>query len=56
MTLVPADADLITMSPWRGVHVLTPTRFAGRVDGMRRPSKPHWQPPDQGALSEQVGA
>ena len=36
LMLISADTDLITMSPWRGVPILTPTQFAGRVDGMRR--------------------
>ncbi len=33
---ISADTDLISMSPWRGVPILTPTQFSGRVDGMRR--------------------
>jgi predicted nucleic acid-binding protein len=36
LMLISADTDLISMSPWRGVPILTPTQFAGRVDGMRR--------------------
>ena len=36
LMLISADTDLIFMSPWRGVPILTPTQFAGRVDGMRR--------------------
>jgi len=36
LMLISADTDLISMSAWRGVPVLTPTQFAGRVDGMRR--------------------
>ena len=36
LMLISADADLISMSPWRGVPVLTPAQFAARVDGMRR--------------------
>ena len=36
LMLVSADTDLVAMSPWRGVPVLTPTQFASRVDGMRR--------------------
>lgn len=36
LMLVSADTDLISMSPWRGVPILTPTQFANRVDGMRR--------------------
>jgi predicted nucleic acid-binding protein len=34
--LVSADTDLISVSPWRGVPIVTPTQFASRVDGMRR--------------------
>ena len=36
LMLISADADLISMSPWRGAPVPTPTQFARRVDGMRR--------------------
>jgi predicted nucleic acid-binding protein len=36
LLLVSADADLVSMSPWRGVAILTPAQFIGRVDGMRR--------------------
>jgi predicted nucleic acid-binding protein len=36
LMLISADTDLISMSPWRGVPILTPTQFAGRVDSMRR--------------------
>jgi len=36
LMLVSADTDLISMSPWRGVPILTPTQFANLVDGMRR--------------------
>ena len=36
LMLILADTDLISTSPWRGVPILTPTQFAGRVDGMRR--------------------
>jgi predicted nucleic acid-binding protein len=36
LMLISADTDLISMSPWRGVPIVTPTQFAGRVDGMRR--------------------
>jgi predicted nucleic acid-binding protein len=34
--IVSNDADLLTMSPWRGIPVVTPREFAGRVDAMRR--------------------
>ncbi|MCL2668943.1 MAG: PIN domain-containing protein [Micrococcales bacterium] len=36
LMLVSADCDLLTMSPWRGVPILTPAQFASRVDAMRR--------------------
>jgi len=36
LMLISADTDLISMSPWRGVPILTPTQFPARVDGMRR--------------------
>ena len=36
LMLVSADTDLIAMSPWRGVPIVTPAQFANRVDGMRR--------------------
>ncbi len=34
--IVSDDGDLLTMSPWRGITVVTPGEFAGRVDAMRR--------------------
>jgi predicted nucleic acid-binding protein len=34
--IVSNDADLLTMSPWRGIPVVSPREFAGRVDAMRR--------------------
>jgi hypothetical protein len=34
--LVSADTDLIAMSPWPGVPIVTPAQFANRVEGMRR--------------------
>lgn len=36
LILVSADTDLTSMSPWRGVPILTPTQFATRVGVMRR--------------------
>jgi len=34
--IVSNDGDLLTMSPWRGIPIVTPADFAGRVDAMRR--------------------
>ena len=34
--VVSDDTDLLAMSPWRGIPVVTPREFAGRVDAMRR--------------------
>lgn len=34
--IVSEDGDLLTMSPWRGIPVIRPSEFAGRVDAMRR--------------------
>lgn len=34
--VVSEDADLTSMSPWRGIPVLRPHEFAGRVDAARR--------------------
>jgi len=34
--IVSDDGDLLTMSPWRGIPVISPADFAGRVDAMRR--------------------
>ena len=36
LLIVSEDADLTSMSPWRGVSVLRAREFAGRVDAMRR--------------------
>lgn len=36
LMLISTDSDLLSMSPWRGVPIITPTLFATRVDGMRR--------------------
>ena len=36
LLIVSEDADLTSMSPWRGVPVLRAREFAGRVDAMRR--------------------
>jgi predicted nucleic acid-binding protein len=33
---VSEDADLTSMSPWRGTPILRPREFAAKVDGMRR--------------------
>jgi hypothetical protein len=34
--LVSADADLTTLSPWRGRSIIEPSQFAALVDGSRR--------------------
>lgn len=34
--IVSNDSDLLEMSPWRGIPVVRPADFAGRVDAMRR--------------------
>jgi len=34
--LLSDDGDLFTMSPWRGIPIVTPAELAGRVDAMRR--------------------
>jgi predicted nucleic acid-binding protein len=31
-----ADADLTSMSPWRGTPILHPREFVAKVDAMRR--------------------
>jgi len=36
MLIVSEDADLTSMSPWRGVPILRSTEFVARVDAMRR--------------------
>jgi len=36
LLIVSEDADLTSMSPWRGVAVLRAREFVGRVDAMRR--------------------
>ncbi|MEY9965156.1 putative nucleic acid-binding protein [Streptacidiphilus sp. MAP12-16] len=36
LLIVSDDADLTSMSPWRGTPVLRPREFAAKVDGMRR--------------------
>jgi predicted nucleic acid-binding protein len=36
LLVVSDDADLTSMSPWRGTPILRPREFASRVDGMRR--------------------
>jgi len=36
LLIVSNDSDLLSMSPWRGTPVLTPTAFALKVDAMRR--------------------
>jgi predicted nucleic acid-binding protein len=34
--IVSSDADLLEMSPWRGIPILRPSEFAARMDAMRR--------------------
>jgi predicted nucleic acid-binding protein len=36
MLIVSEDADLTSMSPWRGMPILRATEFSARVDAMRR--------------------
>jgi predicted nucleic acid-binding protein len=36
LLLVSEDADLTSMSPWRGTPILRPRDFVTKVDGMRR--------------------
>jgi predicted nucleic acid-binding protein len=36
LLIVSADADLTTMSPWRGRPIIEPSQFASLVDGSRR--------------------
>ena len=36
LLIVSEDADLTSLSPWRGVPVLRAAQFAARVDAMRR--------------------
>lgn len=36
LLIVSDDADLTSMSPWRGTPIMRPKEFAAKVDGMRR--------------------
>jgi predicted nucleic acid-binding protein len=36
LIIVSSDEHLLAMSPWRGIPVLEPETFVGRVDAMRR--------------------
>jgi predicted nucleic acid-binding protein len=36
LLIVSEDADLTSMSPWRGVSILRAAEFTARVDAMRR--------------------
>jgi predicted nucleic acid-binding protein len=36
LIIVSDDADLTSMSPWRGTPILRPQQFASRADAMRR--------------------
>jgi putative PIN family toxin of toxin-antitoxin system len=37
--IVSNDSDLLQMSPWRGIPILSPRDFAARVDAARRASR-----------------
>lgn len=37
--IVSADAHLLDMSPWRGIPIVRPADFVGRVDAMRRAAR-----------------
>lgn len=37
--IVSDDSDLLEMSPWRGIPIIRPVEFAGRVDAMRRAAR-----------------
>ncbi len=39
--IVSDDADLTSLSPWRGIPVLRPREFTGRVDAARRARRRH---------------
>lgn len=39
LLIVSEDADLTSMSPWRGVPILRAAQFVARVDAMRRHSR-----------------
>lgn len=39
LLIVSSDADLLEMSPWRGIPVVRPEEFVSRVDAMRRASR-----------------
>lgn len=34
--IVSSDDDLVSMSPWRGIPIVSPESFVSRVDAMRR--------------------
>ena len=34
--ILSSDDHLLSMSPWRGIPMLSPQQFVGRVDAMRR--------------------
>jgi predicted nucleic acid-binding protein len=36
LLIVSEDADLTSLSPWRGTMILRASQFVARVDGMRR--------------------
>lgn len=37
--IVSNDKDLLDMSPWRGIPIITPREFASRVDAARRAAR-----------------
>jgi predicted nucleic acid-binding protein len=39
LLIVSEDADLTSMSPWRGTAILRANEFVARVDGMRRTTR-----------------
>jgi predicted nucleic acid-binding protein len=39
LLIVSSDADLLEMSPWRGIPVVRPEEVVSRVDAMRRASR-----------------
>lgn len=36
LLIISSDADLLEISPWRGIPVMQPAQFVARVDAMRR--------------------
>jgi predicted nucleic acid-binding protein len=42
LMIVSADADLTSMSPWRGRPVIEPSQFASMADASRRVRRRRW--------------